>query len=524
MTDRSPRWRVWATAAALAIAAAVWNASTRRGQLCGPVEDETLLVPLALKQAGLATYAADTWLARVGPVFSVPYSWLLGHLLAAVDDPVVALRWLALPFHAVFLAGVWRLGERIAGRGAGPLAAVLCALPPVAAFVLAPGAALPRDLVFALVPWFVVASDAVRGRAGGTVLWFALGVVANLHPLTALHAAMWLAVMDLARDHSPAALRPLATRGLGFVAGASPYIAQYLSRPAASGAVDEAVYSWRLGPMAGETWGPWATRMEPLLWLAAAAAVLVSAARRDDVRIPRWFVVGGAAALVLAAIGPIAGGAVAPLRPFQFARFERFADLAAIVVLAGGALAAWRARRQVALAGAAVLAAVALWGPDVLGDDAGRGPLGRAGRAIDRRAGVPPVPPPPAELASRGSVDPTSAADRDDFLAVCRFAREATDAGALFLVPPENWGPFRVYARRSAVVTRKEGGAALSFLGGAGMQWFRDYEKAVAAYAGGGAAALAASGRADYVVLDDASEGPSAFRSGRFVVISLRAK
>jgi uncharacterized protein DUF6798 len=521
---RSPRGRVWAAAAALAVAAAAWNAWTRRGQVCGPVEDETLLVPLALRHAGLATYSSDGWLATVGPVFSVPYSWLLGHLLAWIDDPVVALRWLALPFHAVFLAGAWRLAERTAGRAAGPLAAVLCALPPFAPLVLAPGGALPRDLVFALVPWLVVASDAVRGRAGGTVLWFGLGVVANLHPLTALHAVMWLVAMDLARDASPAALRPLASRCLGFVAGASPYIAQYLSRPAGAGAADEAVYAWRLGSMAGETWGPWATRMEPLLWLAAAAAVLASAARRDAERVPRWFVAAGAAAFVLAAIGPVAGGVIAVLRPFQFERFERFADLAAIVLVAGGAVAAWRARRHVALVAAAALAALAVAGPGVLGDDAGRGPVGRLGRAIDRRAGVPAEPPPPPGLAVRGAPDPTAGRDRGDFLAVCRFAREATPEGALFLVPPENWGPFRVYARRGVVVTRKEGGAVLAFLGGTGIRWFREYAEAAAAYARDDAPGLAARRRADYVVLDAASGREAVFRAGRFAVVALPAK
>jgi hypothetical protein len=524
VNDRSPRGRVWTAAAALAIAAAAWNAWTHRGQVCGPVDDETLLVPLALRQAGLASYASDRWLATVGPVFSVPYSWLLGHLLAWIDDPVVALRWLALPFHAVFLAGTWRLAERIAGRAAGPVAAILCALPPVAPLVLAAGGALPRDLVFALVPWFALGADAVRNRAGGTLLWFALGLVANLHPLTALHAAMWLFVMDVARGPSPSELRPLVRRCLGFVAGASPYIAQYLSRPAAAGAVDETVYEWRLGPMAGETWGPWATRMEPLLWLAAAATVLVMTARRDAERVPRWLLAGGIAALVLAAAGPALGGIVSALRPFQFGRFERFADLAAIVLVAGGAVAALRARRHAALAAAAALAAMAIWGHEFLGDDAGRGPLGRIGREIDRHAGVPPVPPLPSGLAARAVSDPTTVADRYDFLAVCRFARAETPEGSLFLVPPENWGPFRVYARRGVIVTRKEGGAALSFLGGAGMGWFREYREAVESFARNDAPGLAARRGAGYLVLEDPPDGPAAFRSGRFAVVALPAK
>jgi hypothetical protein len=81
-----------------------------------------------------------------------------------------------------------------------------------------------------------------------------------------------------------------------------------------------------------------------------------------------------------------------------------------------------------------------------------------------------------------------------------------------------------VYARRSVVVTRKEGGAALSFLGGAGMRWYRDYEEAATAFARQDAAGLAARRRADYVVLDAASETPAVFRSGRFAVLAVPAK
>jgi hypothetical protein len=194
------------------------------------------------------------------------------------------------------------------------------------------------------------------------------------------------------------------------------------------------------------------------------------------------------------------------------------------VLVAGGAVAAWRARRHAVLCAAAVLAAMALWGPELLGDDAGRGPVGRIGREIDRHAGVPSVPPLPPGLAARAVSDPTIGADRDDFLAVCRFARGETPEGSLFLVPPENWGPFRVYARRGVVVTRKEGGAALSFLGGAGMGWFREYREAVESYARNAAAGLAARRGAGYLVLEDPPAGPAAFRSGRFAVVALPAK
>jgi len=506
------RLRPWAAAFAVAVLAAGWNAWSRRGQVFGPLDDESLLLPIALRQAGMASFVGDRWLAATSRIFSVPYSWIAGALLSAFDDPVVALRWLALPFHAVFLAGTWRLAERFAGRAAAIVAVLLCALPPLGAAVMAPGAALPRDLVFALLPWFVLGADATRTRPrAGVALFLCLGLVANLHPLTALHAALWLGLIELCREPSARGVAAAATRGLAFAAGAAPYVVQYLARPAALGAVDETVYAWRLGSMGGETIGDWTLRMEALLWLAAAAVVAI----RRGAGIPRWFVAGAAVAFVLAAVGPTLGHFVPTLRAVQLARFERIAAWCALVLVAGGAAAAWRARRFAMVAVAAALVAVSVLGPRVLGGVPRRGPIARLGRKLDRDAGVPFESPAPAGLVARAdAADPSSPEARDAFLAVCRFARDATPPDKLFLVPPEQWGAFRVYARRGVVVTRKEGGAALSFLGAAGMEWYRDYAAAVRVYASGDAeawAALAQRRSVWFAVLDSGVPVPPAW-------------
>jgi hypothetical protein len=506
------RLRPWAAAFAVAALAAAWNAWSRRGQVFGPLDDESLLLPIALRQTRTAWFAGDLWLAATSQIFSVPYSWIAGALLSVFDDPVVALRWLALPFHAVFLAGTWRVAERFAGRAAALGAVLLCAVPPLDAAVLAPGAALPRDLVFALLPWFVLGADATRDRPRASIaLFLCLGLVANLHPLTALHAALWLGLIGIFRDPSARGVVAAATRGLAFAASAAPYVVQYISRPAYPGAVDEMVYAWRLGSMGGETIGDWTLRMEALLWLAAAAIVAI----RRGAGIPRWFVAGAAVAFVHAAVGPTLGHVVPVLRAVQLARFERIATWCALVLIAGGAAAAWRARRFAPVAVAAALLAVSVLGPRVLGGVPRRGPVARLGRKIDRDGGVSFEPPAPAGLVARANVaDPSSPEARDAFLAVCRFARDATPPDKLFVVPPEQWGAFRLYARRGVVVTRKEGGAMLSFLGAAGMEWYRDYAGAVRVYASGDAAdwtRLAQRSGASFAVVDAGVTSPPAW-------------
>jgi hypothetical protein len=525
-TERAPRRVVWAVAAALACAAAVWSASTNSGKLIGPLDDEVLHVPIALRLVGDAAFAGDRWVETTTPVFSLPYAWLVGTLLRLLDDPAVVFRGLALPFHAAFLAGTWRVAERVGGRAAGAVAALICVLPPVAGLVLAPGAALPRDLVFALLPWLFLARDSVRTRGAGLALYAGLGVLANLHPLTAVHAAMWFLLLDLVDDPTGRGLRTAVLRGAAFAAGLAPYVIQYVTRPAVPGPVDEAVYVWRLGSMGGETLGEWARRMEIPLAVSVAAAVCAFAARGGTAW-PRTLVVGAGAALVIGALGPTAGRFVAPLRAFQFGRFDRFALWCAAAGLAVGAVQLVRRRRFVALAAAAGVVALAHFGPALTGDNAGRGVFALVGRRLEPggRSGPPPVP---SGLSVRKDVvDPTLGEARERFLAVCRFAREQTPPDALYLVPPEQWAPFRVYARRSVAVTRKEGGPALSFLGARGMTWFEDYAEAVRVYAGGDAAAwaaLAAKWGATHVVVDGSTPspppGPVVFEAGNFRVIA----
>ena len=54
-------------------------------------------------------------------------------------------------------------------------------------------------------------------------------------------------------------------------------------------------------------------------------------------------------------------------------------------------------------------------------------------------------------------VGPGLAGCESEFLALAEWTRERTPREALFLVPPDSFAPFRLYARRSVVVTLKEG-------------------------------------------------------------------
>jgi len=530
---RGPAWHAWAAAAAITLAAAAVHASMNRGEVLAPLSDESLLLPIALGRADPTLYPGDTWLAVTGAVFSIPYSWLVGHLLAVVDDPVAAMRLLSIPAHVVLLAGTWRLVERFAGRAPAALATLLVALPPCSILVFAPGAALPRDLVFAALPWLVLALlDAPSPRRAAAV-FLALGVLANLHPLTGLHFAALLLVVGLVVDLTRRGLFAAMTRGVAFAAGAAPYAVQYLSRPASVGAVDPEIYAWRLPEMAGESVGAWAARMEPSIWMSAAAAIVFVAARRRGDAPPRPIVAAWIVAFVLGALGPTLGRIAPPLRAVQLGRFERVADWYAVVVFSVCIVSACRARAYIAAVFASCCFFSSATETGALGDHLPpRGPIAQFGRIIDRRNGVPFEPPPPKDLVARKNFpDPTSPESRDAFVATCRYVREHAPQDSTFLVPPERWAPFRVYARRGVAVTRKEGGAALSFLGAAGVAWYRDYAQVVRVYAEGDAAAwarLAREWNAEFVVVDGAAGSPppwpEVFAAGNFRVLDARRK
>jgi hypothetical protein len=85
-------------------------------------------------------------------------------------------------------------------------------------------------------------------------------------------------------------------------------------------------------------------------------------------------------------------------------------------------------------------------------------------------------------------------------------------------VPPEDFGAFRAYAGRGVVVTRKEGGFALSFLGGVGAEWFEEYAAIVRAFDDPDPAvlpAVAGAAGATFAVLDGEAALPAGWRELR---------
>lgn len=533
----APTRRAWLVGAAVGLPLGALGLIGRSQRVLESLSDEALLVPLAQRLYHPDHFTGDEWLALGAEVFSHAYSALLGGVLQLVADPQLAVGLLGAAAMVVYVAGLARLlgalgDRRTVAVGLVALVGVPALFDPVfqaalggpfawettrlAALSLGPGDGLPRDLVFALFPWLVVRLL----EEPSPVLWrrlvpyALLGLVANLHPLTAVHLAVVAGFFELARERSVAALRFVVVSAAVFAVGAAPYVVQYLAAPRTEGTLDAAVAAWRVFGIHGETAGAWVARMEPLLLLGLVAGGALVAGLRGEVGRPaRRTLVVGLLVLAVAAAAPLVAWVAEPLRAFQFQRLGR----PAAVLLVVGSLAhlgsdsVRRDRRLRAALGAGVayllLVGVLAWLPGAAS------PLHRAVRRWERARGVEAVPPAPEGLIERDvarepASSPTLSAAFEGLAAA---VRAQVPPGSVVLVPPEHFGAFRGYARRGTSVTRKEGGFAVTFLGGEGMRWFEAYRDAVRTYASGDARAwaeLAERHGAHHVVVEQGVPAP----------------
>jgi hypothetical protein len=127
-----------------------------------------------------------------------------------------------------------------------------------------------------------------------------------------------------------------------------------------------------------------------------------------------------------------------------------------------------------------------------------------------------------ADAGLRGGGEP----DKQAFLDLCRWAQVHTDHDALFLVPPDGFASFRIYAQRALFVTFKDG-AVTVFSGRLAEDWYARYREAERLYETfQPQAVIALSSRhgARYAVQEtahDAIDLPVAYENHRYRVYSV---
>lgn len=145
-------------------------------------------------------------------------------------DPEAALVWLAWPIGALFLAGHYTLFRAVSGS---PLAAGLAALGALTVRNSLGGefwgfdgtkSAATRTIIAGLAPLLLLLFLRWRGRRSFPAFFLMLGLLFNVHPVSAYHLAQVTAVAHLWMDRlSRRALKQVAAGVALFVAGTLPY-------------------------------------------------------------------------------------------------------------------------------------------------------------------------------------------------------------------------------------------------------------------------------------------------------------
>ncbi len=518
MTER--RSLVW-LAAGLVVAALRWIVEwPTADEIFHSLADEVLLFALALRWADPGLFPGDTWLDLAEQVFAPAYSLLVAPIVAAADSPARAGWAISIASGALFFTGLWALFRQLARH---PVAFVACALlaatPLFEDAAVGPRDALPRDLLFGLLPWLLAAlwSPTCRAPLRAGLLGLGLGVAANVHPLTGLHYAL-LAALLLGGEPGavPERIRRVASLAVGTALGALPFVLRFLAYPR-SGRPDPAVMELRVPGLVAPSL---AASFETWLPIVALAVVTLAAWRRSPER--RRLAVALTVVVAVGVLGERMGSVAPQLGQLQLGRFSRVGAFVALVSTAALIDRAWGDRTRAIRALACVLVALALTG------SLWRPLMHRAARSVLGR-----TPPPPGLAPSRaraGDLTGRSVDERRAYVALTRWCREHLPVGARVIVPPEDYSHFRTMARRSVTACRKDGGFAVTFLGERGGEWLDEYRMAVDVYRDsepGAFEAWAHRDSATHVLIDDPGTALPfvvAARFGRFSLYELPAR
>jgi len=457
---------------------------------------------LAAKKLAPELFARDA-LYRYDPdVLHVP--WFLdaqAALARRLDGNVeAALAWLGWLMGALFIAGHYVFFRVVSGR---PLPAALATLGALTirnalggevwGFDGMPSAAT-RTILAGLTPLLLLLFVWWRARPALAGYWALLGLLFNVHPVSAYQLAQVTALAHLWRERSLRALGQVALGVALFVAGALPYLVPFFTArigggaPATVRAALDYRFPYLLYPIAPNA----------LLSVAFHLALPIGAwlawrrlRRPHPVLTPLAPVMAAAVALGFGATALIQGVGVALDRPYADIQELRIVRL--LYPIALGALALTYARwleRGTAAARAAVVALLLL--SLVPPAQVIHAFSWQTRAAVKHALGMGPAP-----VAA-------AAADVAARPALWRWATAATAPSALFMTDD---GEFRLRTRRSITGSWKDG--ALMFLAGSGplTEWYALDRERAACRATGASDCWFALGRrlgSDYVIVDPA--------------------
>jgi hypothetical protein len=323
----------------------------------------------------------------------------------------------------------------------------------------------PRSFVFAAAPWiiglFIQTAHSTRAVLG---LGFALGILGNVHPISALHIYLMVVGAILLIPQAESRLWLAFAGSIGFFFGISPYILQRAWHLDATSLQME-ILRFRVGDQCLPSWEMVGYRIissyaAPFMLAGMGWIFIRSGEEREK---SMWIARLAAVAVAWAAVGPIQCLAIPSLFALSLLRMSGYLFLFSLILSGFLLRRLFEARSSWAtLTGYGMAAFLVL--------SAGGGRVGEVVRLVTT-GGPQEMPTLWVDGRSHGYGVPNKKA----FMDMCLWARSATTPDDLFLAPPGPFASFRIYAQRPLFVTFKDGAIAM-FSGALADQWYARYQ------------------------------------------------
>lgn len=485
--------------------------------------DEAIWIPLAMKWNDATIFAHDPFVPVVLPFFPVAYTWFMASMLALWPDPGTVLLISSSALLAIYVAGVYWLAQLIMEHR---LAALLIALVSLRVNVdlsgtgwgIYLGNAMPRAFLFAATPWILgLFIRRVRSASQLMGVGIVLGLVGNIHPLSALHLYLMMAGAIVLTEGPDTRLARLGSVSGGLAIGIMPYLFQWLQVRDVTPLRME-ILRFRADVQSFPGWDVvirslLSSYVVPSLIAMIGWRCLKSPQDRDRAgAIARLALV----VVICTVLGPVLAWLVPRLFAVHLLRMSGYVFLLCLL-LSGFVVRALLRRGTGTMTAAGYGLALLLF------LTAGGG---RVGEMAQWAAGISSKTMTAfgADVGAREGGE----LDKQAFLDLCRWARSHTDREVLFLVPPERFAPFRIYAERALFVTFKDG-AVTVFSGRSAEDWYaryRDAERVYQAFEPAAVIALSQRHGIGYVVQESARQAvdlPVAYENRRYRVYRVPA-
>ncbi len=473
--------------------------------------DMANLIPAAMQVNDPALFSRDSFFQHFIELYPKPFLYGYAWLLDITGDFITVNYFVSSLCYLLFVFGVYFLVlEQFKDRRIALVCALLCiAVRPALAitFGMRLGLAIPRNVIIALSPWILLGGLRLVDRKhilswSWGLLFFGIGLLANVHPLTAGHLALVaLGVMMLTSTLTPRQKAIGCALGLAtFGLGALPFIIDKFLFVSAGGIAPRSLIlerAWFILPPYIRNlgnYGLFVLQILPFLVVGAAGYLLSTKRQQAFSRIG----IATCAVVLLTALEYIWPKAVT----FEFLRASVWLYLPLLAYSSVAIVRLWE--RDIIKKIGAVALLLVLGIPTLALSPLTDSAIGLYGSLSGYR---------PYEFTHGDWYS-----YQQEVLALGQWMKSSTPKDALFLIPPRGLEHLRMYGQRSFVVTHKDANIHEREYA---LRWEQTYETVEQAYRDGSLVDAASRYDADYVVVDATDKSlelPLVYENTRFLV------